>query len=346
MVKETGLITEDEAVECGMVLNVALESLDHSREIAKLHGDTVASLYRVAAMRKYKTALQTEKLKALILSAAGDGYEVAESDRFKIPDEVKLQAAVTAMARGYLISDAAGPHFTVIMGKGGMSLLIKETGHRHKLKRSGAKRIDVKAVAVQMREKLNAKGKYEMLIEGSASCEIGGEVFSVERVGQFPIILPCYETDGPDGLEAKARRRLIRDLWQKVSGEFDAIELDEVDDEAQVAAGTVEVLPKIERTETMPATTTTPKDDEGVPTEAYWNHQWKTAATTVGHTEGDPHVLITFARTIRDAKTVEEMDVVIADAKQCVGKEKYQFSQKFMIRLTEYRDWRARQMTT
>jgi hypothetical protein len=35
----------------------------------------------------------------------------------------------------------------------------------------------------------------------------------------MPIRLPCYETDGPDGHEAKARRRLIRDLWLTISGE-------------------------------------------------------------------------------------------------------------------------------
>ena len=31
--------------------------------------------------------------------------------------------------------------------------------------------------------------------------------------------LPCYESDGPDGVEAKARRRPIRDLWLTISGE-------------------------------------------------------------------------------------------------------------------------------
>lgn len=240
------LITEEEAVECGLILSKSIESLEHTKEIARLHGDTVASLHRVAAMEKYKRTLQTDNIKALILSAAGDGYEVAESDKFKIPDAIKLQGAVTAMARGYLISDVAGPHFTVILGKGGMSLLIKEAGHRHKMKRMGVRNVDVKAVAVSMREKPNTKDKFEMLIEGSASCEYNGEVFTIDRSGKFPIILPCYETDGPDGLEAKARRRLIRDLWAKVSGEFDAIELEEVDTEAaEQASVTVVDAPKI-----------------------------------------------------------------------------------------------------
>jgi hypothetical protein len=87
-------------------------------------------------------------------------------------------------------------------------------------------------------------------------------------------------------------------------------------------------------------------DQPGVPTPEYWNHQWKTAAKTVGHTEGDPHVLIEFARRIREATTAEQLDEVIHDAKQNVGKEPYQFSQKFMIRLQEYRDWRLMQIQT
>jgi hypothetical protein len=63
---------------------------------------------------------------------------------------------------------------------------------------------------------------------------LGGEVITVERNADLPIILPCWETDGPDGHEAKARRRLLRDLWAKVSGDFEPIELDEIDSESQV----------------------------------------------------------------------------------------------------------------
>jgi hypothetical protein len=58
-----------------------------------------------------------------------------------------------------------------------------------------------------------------MLLIGEASCVLDGETFKVERDERMPIRLPCYETDGPDGHEAKARRRLIRDLWLTISGE-------------------------------------------------------------------------------------------------------------------------------
>jgi hypothetical protein len=138
------------------------------------------------------------------------------------------------MQKGYLLSDEAGPHFTVILGKGGVSVLIKEAGHRHKLRRAGCKQIDVVSAAKHMRPRPNAGGKFDMIVEGRASCVLNGEVITVERNADLPIILPCWETDGPDGHEAKARRRLLRDLWAKVSGDFEPIELDEVDSESQV----------------------------------------------------------------------------------------------------------------
>ena len=45
----------------------------------------------------------------------------------------------------------------------------------------------------------------------------------------MPYALPCYESDGPDGHEAKSRRRLLRDLWAAVSGEFAIDSEDEIE---------------------------------------------------------------------------------------------------------------------
>jgi plasmid stabilization system protein ParE len=228
------LITSEQAVEFGLTLKDSLDSLAKTSEIERLHGDTVASLHRIASLQRFKQNLNSEVAKALILSGAGTSYEVAESANYKIPDVAKLEGAVRAMQAGYLLSDEAGPHFALIMGKGGVSVLIKESGHRHKLKRRGAKSVDVKATANHMRPRPNASGKFDMVIHGEASCVLDGEVITVTRKDDFPIILPCYETDGPDGHEAKARRRLLRDLWAKVSGDFEPIELDEVESESQV----------------------------------------------------------------------------------------------------------------
>ena len=234
MAKAELILTEEQAIVFGQALQTPLVAIARTAELSRLHGDTVASLYRVAALKEFRKVVSAEEIKALIVAAAGDGYEVAESDKFKIPDEIKLEGAIRAMQKGYLLSDEAGPHFTVILGKGGVSVLIKEAGHRHKLRRAGCKQIDVVSAAKHMRPRPNASGKFDMVVEGRASCVLGAEVITVERNADLPIILPCWETDGPDGHEAKARRRLLRDLWAKVSGDFEPIELDEIDSESQV----------------------------------------------------------------------------------------------------------------
>jgi hypothetical protein len=256
MAKAELILTEEQAIAFGQALQTPLVAIARTAELSRLHGDTVASLYRVAALKEFRKVVSAEEIKALIIAAAGDGYEVAESDKFKIPDEIKLEGAVRAMQKGYLLSDEAGPHFTVILGKGGVSVLIKEAGHRHKLRRAGCKQIDVVSAAKHMRPRPNAGGKFDMIVEGRASCVLNGEVITVERNADLPIILPCWETDGPDGHEAKARRRLLRDLWAKVSGDFEPIELDEVESESQVEqiivpAKVIERTPvEVEKTET------------------------------------------------------------------------------------------------
>jgi hypothetical protein len=65
----------------------------------------------------------------------------------------------------------------------------------------------------------------------------------------MPYALPCYESDGPDGHEAKARRRLLRDLWAAVSGEW------AIDSEDEIVHPVVSVdtpLPRIAETEINP----------------------------------------------------------------------------------------------
>jgi hypothetical protein len=68
-----------------------------------------------------------------------------------------------------------------------------------------------------------------MLVAGTASCTHKGKTVTVERPRDLPYALPCYESDGPDGHEAKARRRLLRDLWAAVSGEFALDSEDEIE---------------------------------------------------------------------------------------------------------------------
>lgn len=225
------LITESQAIEIGKGLQVAMKALETADSLKGEYGDMVASIARVRALKILNTFLDQPEVEALIIAAAGDGYEVAESGNFKLSDGHKLEGAKRAMRRKFLIADEDGPQFSLIVGKGGVNVLIKETGHRYKLRKRGASHIDIRATAREMRKRSSSvdKPKYDMIVDGVASCELNGEVYRVERSGELPIILPCYETDGPDGHEAKARRRLARDLWAMISGEVDPIELDEAE---------------------------------------------------------------------------------------------------------------------
>ena len=158
----------------------------------------------------------------MIMFAADAGaIEVASNVR---GDQV-LSVSKQAVTRGYLLADAAGPQFAIISGKGGATFLVKEAGHRHKLRQAGATQIKATAAAVRMEPRANAVGKFDMILTGVASCVLKGETITVERTEQMPMRLPCYESDGPDGVEAKARRRLIRDLWLTISGEEPAGEM-------------------------------------------------------------------------------------------------------------------------
>ena len=225
---ENELIVRDEdAVEWGNKLGECLNGLAEIQS-ADL-SDVARSLARIVKKKALKKVLQNEIVQALIIDAAGEGYECAESKEFKFTPAQKLEGATKAMMRGYLPDDEHGPQFTVIVGKGGVSTLIKENGHRYKLHQFGAKNVAANAWAVQIQARPNNDKKFDMIVEGYAECTIDGELVRVERIGESAMRLPCYESDGPDGAEGKGKRRLVRDLWQRVSGNFDPIELDEVE---------------------------------------------------------------------------------------------------------------------
>ena len=202
-----------------------------------------------------------------------------------------------------------------------------------------------------------AKKKITASVSATADCHVWGQHVQVrawkleqadERL-QLSVIADEID-EALDQLKGKADARILERLHQKVKA------LSLAGPQGVPQATTTYCIetsqPAWKQVDESPVVESRPAADPpvsqmdapGVPTPEYWNHQWKTAAKTVGHTEGDPHVLIEFARRIREAATVEQLDEVIHDAKQNVGKENYQFSQKFMIRLQEYRDWRAMQI--
>jgi len=213
---DNGLITADQAKAAGNALGECCTQLAAVSDIEAAQGAVVGSMYRLQAMAEIAKVLNTPAVEAMIMFAAEAGaIEIANNVR---GDQV-LMVSKQAVTRGYLLADAAGPQFAIISGKGGATFLVKEAGHRHKLRQAGATQIKATAAALRMEPRANAVGKFDMVLTGVASCTLKGETITVERSEQMPMRLPCYESDGPDGVEAKARRRLIRDLWLTISGE-------------------------------------------------------------------------------------------------------------------------------
>ena len=65
----------------------------------------------------------------------------------------------------------------------------------------------------------------------------------------MPYALPSFGDDGPDGYEGKARRRLLRDLWAAVSGEW---AIDSEDEIVQPVVSVDTPLPRIPDAEINP----------------------------------------------------------------------------------------------
>jgi hypothetical protein len=226
------VITVDTARAAGQALKQVAASLQGLAEREAVEGALVVSFERLALIGQMSAVLNQPQVEAMILQAGREfgAYEIAEMRDRSMPDAVVVQAAKSALLKGYLLADAAGPHFTVIAGKGATATaMIKEAGHRYRLAQSGCTDIRVTACGLGMRPRPNAAGKFDMLVAGTASCTHKGKTVTVERPRDLPYALPCYESDGPDGHEAKARRRLLRDLWAAVSGEFALDSEDEIE---------------------------------------------------------------------------------------------------------------------
>jgi hypothetical protein len=230
MSNKAELITPDMAKKAGLAIKTVSGEMEVVRQIEEAEGAIVASFARIAALQRMAGVLNQPEVEAMIVFAGRQAgqFEIAESDDRKIPDHLVLIAAKEVLCKGYLLSDAAGPHFTVIAGKGGKPThLIKEAGHRYKLKQYGVQNLRVQACAAEIRPRPNNGQKYDMLVTGFAECTVAGKTVRVERTHELPMYLPCYPSDGPDKYEGQGRRRLLRDLWAAVSGSFEPIELDE-----------------------------------------------------------------------------------------------------------------------
>jgi len=246
------VITVEQARKAGGALKQVASSLQGLSEREAVEGALVVSLERVALLQQMDAVLSQPAVEAMILQAGRQlgTYEIAESRDRPLPEGILLHAVRSALCKGYLLADAAGPHFTIIAGKGASATaMIKEAGHRYRLSQSGCTDIRVTVSTLGVRQRPNAAGKHDMLVWGRATCTHNGKAVVVERPQDMPYALPCYESDGPDGHEAKARRRLLRDLWAAVSGEW---AIDSEDEIVQPVVATDTPLPRIADSEIDP----------------------------------------------------------------------------------------------
>ena len=101
---------------------------------------------------------------------------------------------------------------------------VKENGYRKLLSMiPGCVIGDVKVGYPQIQQ---LDGNVEVwAVSGVANCTVHGQLIEVEAKGEFAVRLPVKRSresrdviDNVDGIAAKARRRLLQQLWRKVSG--------------------------------------------------------------------------------------------------------------------------------
>ena len=221
---KNGIITQEAARAAGQAIKHVSQGLQGLAEREALEGAMAVMLERVALLQEVSQILDQPEVEGMILFAAKAGeFEYVET----LNDAQILTGAKRAICKGYLLSAKEGAHFSLFKSGGKCTVMPKEAGYRHQLAQAGCTDIRVTAVTCGTRPSPNAPGKQELLVYGEASCVFSGKPVVVKRPKDMPYGLPCHEAGGPDSYEAKGRRRLLKDLWAAVSGEF-AADLDDV----------------------------------------------------------------------------------------------------------------------
>lgn len=122
---------------------------------------------------------------------------------------------------------------------------VKEAGYRKLLAMLPQAQIGDVQVGFPRIEQLDG-GIEVWAVEGRADCTVSGKRHVVEATGQFAIRLPVKRAregnaviDNVDGIAAKARRRLLQQLWRKATG---SAFVDDANDADAVPPDGVEVI--------------------------------------------------------------------------------------------------------
>ena len=203
-------VTAEQAHEAGLLIQDGCKHLASIQHIEETQGAAIASMMRLHAVDQLHRAMSTPQAEALIFVAAKHNcVEVAGNPT----DAQLLDCCRQAVQRGYLLSDANGPQFTVFASGGKASVMVKEVGYRHRLKERGARKVRAAAFMIA------GSNPAEILMIGYAECQHDGETVRVDRTTDMPIRLTSKGGHDADKFEAQARRRLVRDLWSVISGE-------------------------------------------------------------------------------------------------------------------------------
>jgi hypothetical protein len=136
-------------------------------------------------------------------------------------------------------------------------------------------------------------------VSGKASCDYQGKSYEVCFEGDNRIGLPGYDSDNVAGIAAKAKRRLLQELWLKVSPILTAEHSDNGTDDVIPEA----VVPRLEQ----------PADKQPSAAESHAGDYDRCLKML----SSDPSAASVFQdiwKTIADVKTLEELDAIAKDS--------------------------------
>jgi hypothetical protein len=276
-----------------------------------------------AAARAIRLIQETPHLKAFFLDIA-QMPNFVEQVSFPSPGEV-VRVMAEAWTRGLIPGDS---QYSVYgMGdKRPAKLYVKEMGYREWLKQFGATNIDIKAGYPILRKEGNSPEVWEC--DGTATCEYGGTKYTIDLTGKWAVRLPAKRsrdggdiTDNIDGIRAKVKRRLVKDLYEKISGEISDEENDEEPTESTQAPP-----PKIER-----VTERTNNADR--------NFSEEVDQLAPRLSPKNREILETFFGTLRDCENVEDLRTEFANFKAVAKTDKA--DTRLFTLLTDYATQRA-----
>ncbi len=153
-------------------------------------------------------------------------------------DQDRIRVCAIAILSGFCPGD---DQFAIFGGKGGGKLYTKEAGFRTLFAHLGI----VPELWVGHPEfvPLGTSGKKVWRVEGKVLCTWKGKQYIVDCTGRGQVGLPGYESDNVAGIQAKARRRLLQQLWAKVSPILTEDHADTFDEVIQPEAAAIENTP-------------------------------------------------------------------------------------------------------